>query len=110
MNSIDKRKAYNNARKKVKKERAFYKHIAVYLIMNSITFIVILKLKDYIYDNYLIWNLISSPLLWGIVLLGHGLWIFRGGNSLKKSVNKLIPIEKWEQRKIKEFMNENNHL
>ncbi|WP_280935501.1 2TM domain-containing protein [Aquimarina sp. 2201CG14-23] len=114
MNNIDKRKAYKQARKRVIEERSFYSHATVYVIMNIVIFLFKIKVGDYVdneeYNNYIFWNLISTPVLWGLGLLGHGLWTFREKNGLGKLFNKSIFSKKWEQRKIKEFMNENKDL
>ncbi|MHA7057730.1 2TM domain-containing protein [Aquimarina sp. M1] len=103
MENSEKLKTYRRAKKRVVEERAFYTHLGVYIAINIIIFVVILHLKDYIYDNYLVLNLISTPVLWGIPLLFHGLWTFRKGN-------KFTLFKKWEERKIKEFMNKENDL
>ncbi|WP_298546392.1 2TM domain-containing protein [uncultured Aquimarina sp.] len=114
MNDFDKRKAYKKAKKRVKEERSFYGHATVYVVMNIIIFLFKIELGDYIndegYNNYLPWNLISTPLLWGLGLLGHGLWTFREKNGLEKLLNQSIFSKKWEDKKIKEFMEEKNDI
>ncbi|WP_158596930.1 2TM domain-containing protein [Aquimarina sp. BL5] len=114
MNDFDKRKAYRKAKKRVKEERSFYGHATVFFVMNIIIFIFKIKVGDYVnsedYNNFLTWNLISTPLLWGLGLLGHGLWTFREKNGLEKLLNQTIFSRKWEDKKIKEFMEEKNDI
>ncbi|MDH7447089.1 2TM domain-containing protein [Aquimarina sp. 2201CG14-23] len=101
---------YKKAKKRVQEEQSFYTHLSIYIVINIAITIVILQLREYIYDGYLILNLISSPILWGIFILGHGLWAFREKNGVRKLFNKSIFSEKWEQRKIKEIMDKNNPI
>ncbi|MHA7057729.1 2TM domain-containing protein [Aquimarina sp. M1] len=114
MNDLEKRKAYKSAKKRVAEEKSFYTHIAVYIVMNIIILIFKIELDDYIqdegYTNFLPWNLISTPLIWGIGLLGHGLWTYREKNGLGKLCNRSIFSKKWEEQKIKEFMNKHDDL
>ncbi|WP_299256837.1 2TM domain-containing protein [uncultured Aquimarina sp.] len=110
MENFELQKTYKRAKKRVTEERAFYTHIAVYIIINIILFAVILYLKDYFYDGYLIINLIISPILWGIFLLGHGLWTFREKNGLRKKFSKSVFSKKWEERKINEIINKIDDL
>ncbi|WP_299444038.1 2TM domain-containing protein [uncultured Aquimarina sp.] len=110
MENSELHKRYKKAKKRVEEEQSFYTHLSVYIVVNIAIIIVILYFKDYIYDGYLIPNLISSPLLWGIFLLGHGLLAFRGKNGLGKLFKKSIFSKKWEEKKIKELMNDNDNF
>jgi len=104
MENSELQKRYNRAKIRVQEEKSFYTHLSVYIIINIAIIIVILQLKDYIYDGYLILNLISSPVLWGIFLLAHGLWVFRDKTHIKKIFKLSIFSKKWEERKINELM------
>ncbi|SEL41018.1 2TM domain-containing protein [Aquimarina amphilecti] len=110
MENSELQKKYRNAKKRVQEEQSFYTHLSIYIVINIAIIIVILQLKDYFYDGYLIPNLISSPLLWGIFLLGHGLWTFRKKNGLGQLFKKSIFSKKWEEKKIKELINNNKNL
>ncbi|KAA1244286.1 2TM domain-containing protein [Aquimarina sp. RZ0] len=114
MNNLNKRKTYRKAKKRVQKERGFYTHATVYIVMNIVILIFKIILGDYInneeYNNYQFWNLISTPLFWGLGLLGHGIWTFREKNGLEKLLGKSIFSKKWEEQKINEFMNKNNDI
>ncbi|WP_378184035.1 2TM domain-containing protein [Aquimarina sp. SS2-1] len=103
MENSEQLKNYKRAAKRVAEERNFYTHLAVYIVINVIIFVVILQLKEHIYDGYLWINLLSTPVLWGIPLLIHGVWAFRKGN-------KFTLFKKWEERKIEEYMNEQDNF
>ena len=113
MNDQQKRTAYNNARKRIDEERGFYTHLAAYIIMNII--IILFKIQIGIsldstgYNNFLVWNVILTPILWGIGLLIHGLWVFRRTNGLKKIITLSFFSKEWEQKKINKFMDTNEH-
>lgn len=103
----DVQKAYEIAKKRVKKERDFYIHLAIYVAIN----IAILFFKDrllYFIDAsekdaefFQWWNFsnIITPLVWGIGLFSHWLWAFE----------KIFVFSKdWEERKIKKMMEDDN--
>ena len=110
MNNIDKINAYRKAEKRVKDEKTFYTHLTVYIIINIVIFIAIVSLRHYFYDGYLIWNLLSTPVIWGIFLLIHGVLAFRGEKKLKKISNKMDPLKKWEEQKITELINKEENI
>jgi len=93
--------AYNEAKKRLKEERAFYLHLAIYIFMNIALIIFQFSLKDYINSDWFLWITISRPILWGLGLLGHGLWTFR---RQIKWLKKSIYSSQWEKRKIEEIM------
>jgi len=86
---------YFRAEKRVKEIKGFYIHLIVYcLIISAIIFINL----RYTPQFHLFW---FSALGWGLGLFFHWLGIFGF---------QLIGLGKdWEDRKIKEFMNKNNH-
>ncbi len=112
MNDLDKVKVYKRAKKRMIEERSFYTHAAIYVVMNVVILFFKIELSDYLdserYSNILVWNIISTPILWGLGLLGHGLWTFRDKNGLGKLFNRSVFSKKWEEQKIKELINENN--
>ncbi|WP_343913920.1 2TM domain-containing protein [Aquimarina litoralis] len=108
METSELNKRYEYAKKRVKEERIFYTHLGVYLVINVIITAVILQFQEYIYDGYLVINLISSPVLWGVFLLAHGLWVFRDRKLTKNSFTLSLFSKKWEEKKIKELMNDTN--
>ncbi|WP_298518371.1 2TM domain-containing protein [uncultured Kordia sp.] len=98
---IHKSEAYIEAQKKVASLRSFYKHVAIYIFVNLfISFrehfhnmeagaTIKSSLKDG--DLYTLW------IIWGFVLLIHGMNVF-------SSIN--IFGAQWEKRKIKQYMDE----
>lgn len=114
MNSTNKIRAYDKAKKRIAEEKGFYTHFIVYIVMNIIIVIFKIQLGEYVhnegYNNYLFWNLLSTPLLWGLGLLGHNLWTFRKKNGIHKLFSKSVFGKKWEEQKINEFMNKNNEI
>ncbi|NND16214.1 MAG: 2TM domain-containing protein [Eudoraea sp.] len=96
------------AKKRVDAIKGFYHHLTAYIIVNlALIFIrvpVILFFADKGGDaatvevvDWLDWNIVLTPVLWGIGLLIHGLVVF-GKNSGY--------IRKWEERKIQEILRE----
>jgi hypothetical protein len=98
---------YENAKKRVDKIKAFHKHIKVYLLVNILLFILNSRLVDFLardreisdieFLNWLDWNMLSTPILWGIGLIIHGLYVFKP---------KLKFVKDWEERQIRKYMNE----
>jgi hypothetical protein len=100
---------YEQAVKHVKKIRGFHRHVLIYFIINII--LIVIKRIPILYvsiDNqnadqgFIDWidiNIWSTPILWGIGLLIHGLYVYRFKFSFSRT---------WEERKIKEFMKEDS--
>ncbi|PQJ82065.1 2TM domain-containing protein [Polaribacter glomeratus] len=97
-----KEQRYILAKKRVEKVSKFYKHLAVYVVVNiflTAVFIVgdlndgdTFKEAVFNYHNYKIW------FFWGLGILYQALNVLGVNMIFNKS---------WEERKIKEFMNEN---
>ena len=85
---------YQIAQRKVHKIKRFYTHLLVYLIVNI--FIIVQNIQN-LDDGESIFrfSIFSTAFFWGIGLLAHALNVF--------SFN-LFFNEKWEEKKIKEFM------
>jgi hypothetical protein len=91
---------YESAKKRVEAIKGFYSHVIIYAIF---TFIIIFIKNDLIVTirvpetalNWLNWNIIITPLLWGIVLPIHWVYAFRYTPGF---------LKKWETRKIREFI------
>jgi len=102
---------YEQAVNHVKKIRGFHRHVLIYFIINII--LIVVKRIPVIYvltDNqtadhaFIDWidiNIWSTPVLWGIGLLFHGLYVYRFKFSFFRA---------WEERKIKEFMKEDSSI
>ncbi len=87
--------SYNRAKKKVKKIKGFYIHLAVYLVIN--TLLVISNTLANGWDG-LKSSLLTTSLFWGIGLFFHWYGVF----------GKSLFFKNWENRKIKELMDEDN--
>ena len=101
MNILDKDDAYFRARKHVECLRGFYVHAAIYVLINSgITIFKLLRnfrngetFNEAFFDlgTFFIWG------LWGIGLALHAFSVYGIPFILGKN---------WEDKKLKEFMNE----
>ena len=89
--------SFKRAQKKVKAIKGFYTHLTVYIFVNA--FIIIsLYLNLDKGEQFWIFSTFSTAFFWGIGLFFHALNVF------KKTV---FFGSKWEERKIQEFMIEN---
>ncbi len=97
--------AYKKAQEKVRRIKGFYKHLTAYLIVNTIIVIEglrgigILEMKmddvDPAFLEWLFWNVLAVPVLWGIGLFFHGLRVF--GPQMKF-------VKDWEENQIRKWM------
>ena len=100
---------YEEALKHVEKIRGFHRHVIAYFIFNIIIVTLGWKLANFVLSTtpnhdkgFIDWmhiNVWGTPVLWGIGLLIHGLYVYRFKFSFFK---------RWEERKIKELMNEDS--
>lgn len=94
---------YDRARKKVDAIKGFHTHIGVYIVINilillfraNILSILRLNRVDLEFERWLDLNTWGTVLFWGIGLAIHGLYVYRF---------KFGFIKRWEERKLKEFM------
>ena len=89
---------YQEAKKRVKRIKGFYSHLLVYLVINTMIFIVNIQHLD-AGENIFSFKNFSTAFFWGIGLLDHGLSVF---------LPTMILGNDWEERKIKEIMNKEN--
>lgn len=83
---------YEEALLKVRKIKAFYMHLLVYLIVNAY---VVIKKLNHLEGDENIWDAFKLPFFWGIGLAFHGLRVFDRFPFFGKD---------WEDRKVKEMM------
>lgn len=84
---------YNRAQKRVKKLKGFYAHLVVYIVVNTALLLSInLAIGN---GNFWQGGHFFTPIIWGIGLLLHWLHTYEYTPLLGR---------KWEERKIKEFM------
>lgn len=94
MRKFEKEDKYIEAQKRLKELKGFYHHLFWYLLVNMIIMIMVYINAD---DEYNFWNFgtFSTAFFWGIGLGFHAIGVF--GKSV-------LFTQKWEERKIKEFM------
>ena len=92
---------YTRAKKRVDEIKKFYKHLAVYLIIN---FIFIgrriykdISIGDSFFEAFTDTDNYSFFFWWGLFLIVHAVKVF----GLPSLFNK-----DWEERKVREFMND----
>lgn len=97
------------AKKRVEKIKGFYRHLLWYVVVNLVLLFVELRMYDFFnieihvnqgFRNWVNYNFIVTPLLWGIGLAIHGLAVFR---------YKFGFFDKWEKRQIERYMEEDKH-
>lgn len=87
MNTGDKN--YQKARKRVKEIRGFYIHLVMYVLINSLLFLINITTSPGVLWFY--WPLLG----WGIGIFVHAFYVFGFGRWLGPE---------WEEKKIKEIM------
>ena len=93
---------YLRAKQRVKELRGFYIHLVIYLVINSfltLNKVISVKFEENIpyTDAFLNFNSFSVWIFWGIGLAFHAFNVFGFNYIFGKN---------WEQRKIQEFMEE----
>jgi len=98
-------KKYERAREHVKAVKGFYNHLIIYIIVN----IIVQLFYSGVFDggeftSYIpYWVRFTTPFFWGISLCIHGLIVFQGRYFKRLWKN-------WEEKKIKEIMEEEEQL
>jgi len=102
------------AQKQVERIKKFYGHLRVYIVVNLVILAFKFQLFDYFTEkgiedsgfyNWLEWNIIGTPVVWGIVLAIHGFKVFKFGAITWKTI-KPKALEQWEDRQLKKFMDQ----
>ena len=89
---FEQNESYFRAKKKVDALKGFYRHLLIYLIIN--TFIVSTIVYTTNAEIFSL-NTMSTPIFWGIGLFFHGLGVFG---------RDILFGKKWEERQIEAFM------
>nr|WP_299338240.1 2TM domain-containing protein [Allomuricauda sp.] len=95
--------SYERAKKRVKRLKGFYSHLSVYIIINII--LIVIKMR-YLGSSFSIerdgdtfvldwsdWDIISTPLVWGLFLAIHAIKVF-----------SYPMVQRWEKRQIQKQM------
>ena len=95
------------AKKRVKDIKGFYAHLRAYILVNILILLLRMGIVDIItaknpevdpsFFDWLDLNVLITPLLWGIGLLIHGIFVFR---------YRFPFLKNWEERQIKKIMEE----
>lgn len=96
---------YLQAEKKVKRIKNFYNHLQIFVIMMVVLAVFSNTIFNFFENNIhntgtLKWvrtNIWVNSLLWALGVLIHGLYVFK---------SKITFLNDWENKKVKEFMNE----
>ena len=101
MEHIDQEKL-ERAKKQVKNEKEWYTHLFIYLVINIILQFFYAGVFDGgSFTNYIPWWVrLTTPFFWGLNLFVHWLYAF------KKVRFDITFYKRWEARKIKEYMEE----
>jgi uncharacterized protein involved in cysteine biosynthesis len=87
---------YIKAKRRVEKEKGFYTHLIIYLLVNTILTLVKVwgdfNSWDSFVNEFLSIDVLSSWTIWGVFLILHFISFKYGAQ--------------WEERKIQEYMNE----
>ena len=84
--------AFYRAKKRLDKLKGFYRHLAVYIVIN-LFLIFIIGFKSG--EGFFSFATFSTAIFWGIGLMFHAMGVFLPGFFFSKG---------WEERKIKEYM------
>lgn len=100
------------AQKRVASIKKFYRHLRIFIIANLILLFFKFKALNFFEDkgvqdqdflNWFEWNIIGTPVLWGIGLVIHAVYVF---SFDAKPFKELKPkfLKEWEERQIRKFM------
>jgi len=90
---------YIRAKKRLEEIKGFYGHLSIYLVINLIMLLAVMGLfKDsFMPIHFPMWSYFTTPFFWGIAIFIHWIYVFK---------SNLMPFKGWEERKIKQFMEE----
>lgn len=105
---------YKRAQRQVQQIKKFYTHLRIFIMVNIVLFVVKFKVLDYVttegiqnegFINWFEWNIIGTPILWGIGLLVHGLYVFKF-NARPWAEMKPDFMKRWEQEQLARILRE----
>lgn len=104
---IDYYERREKAKKRVEEIKGFFNHVRVYIIINLLLILIRGDFLEFVIGNtenadpgFLSWldfNIVLTPILWGIGLLIHGIVVYR---------HKFKFFKKWEERQIRKYLEE----
>lgn len=91
---MDRNISLQQARRKVKSIKAFYYHLAFFVLMSTVLLTIKNNIIDWVFEHghdvdieflkWLDWNIIAIPIIWGAVIVVQGAYVFRFLNHNKK--------------------------
>lgn len=103
------------AQKRVNDIKKFYQHLRIYIIINLLLLFVKYRAMDFLttkgiqdpgFLEWFQWNFIGTPVLWGIGLLVHALYVFKFDAKPLKDLKPKF-LKDWESKQIQKYMDEN---
>lgn len=96
---------YTRVKKRIKEEKGFYSHLITYLVVNIPLQLFYSGIFGDFFDSTYMpwWARFTTPVFWGLSLFIHWLYVFKGIRSIRF-------LKSWEDRKIKQFMDEEEEL
>jgi hypothetical protein len=96
INKISEKK-YAEAKAKVERIKMFYIHLLGYIVASGFILYNSLTIEEgHKFEDSVLAINVSSLVIWGIVIIVHGWSAFKG---------RILFSKKWEERKVKEYMN-----
>ena len=92
---------YADAKAKVRKVKMFYIHLLGYIVAAGLIIYNFIIIEDVPLKNTILAVNTSSLVIWGIVIAIHGWITFKG---------RILFSKKWEERKVKEYMNRDKQI
>lgn len=92
--------AYLRAQKKVETLKGFYSHLVVFILVNIGIILVSANVFNNKPINFAHWGNYVTAFFWGIGLVSHAIYVFFVMNIENNF------LKRWEEKKIKEFLEE----
>lgn len=105
---------FQRTKKRIEQIKGFYRHLTFYILINTVLligktnvfgFFAERGVVDQGFFDWLNWNIVLTPILWGVGLLIHGLYVFKDKSI---SIRQLKPkaLRDWEENQIQKYMEE----
>jgi len=109
MENSNKENSYIKAEARVKELKIFYNHLLGYIVFLIVWLLFSHKISRFVlhrvsnpeerFINWIDINLWLTPVIWGLILTIYGIYVFS---------NKFNFFRDWEQKKMEEFMNDDD--
>ncbi|MBQ4914773.1 2TM domain-containing protein [Maribacter sp. MMG018] len=114
MENVHQSEKFVRAQRQVAQIKKFYKHVRIFIVVNIILLLIKFKVQDYFdsqgfndenFVDWFEWNIIGTPILWGIILLVHGIYVFKF-KAIPWTEMKPGFVKNWEKKQIEKFLKE----